>query len=231
MRKISFIILVGLSQPVMAQKAEVIARMENYGISPETLGSGLKDHDATHYFEIDVTTNNGTENIVEHGEFNPERPVGSRWKLLDVNGNAPTKKQIKKFGKLHNTTKQQINGKVDDNSFKVVDDNAQELVISFKFDKNTLPNKFAFLADCTGKAYINKLSKRLEKAKFTNDKPLKVKIFNVQNLDMTVTYKYLEDDEMYVLQNEHLLMKVKLLGQLVDVEEINDYYSYKNVKY
>lgn len=99
--------------------------------------------------------------------------------MLDVNENTPTKKQIKKFNKAHNITKLEVNGQVDRASLRVLDDNPNTLVISFKYGRNTLPNKFSFLACCTGKAYINKRSKILERAEFTNDMPLKVKIFNV----------------------------------------------------
>ncbi len=213
-----------------AQKQEVLAKLAEYGITAETLGTGLQDHDATHSFDVDITTNNGTKNIVEVGHFNPLVPIGERWTLETVNDKAPSKKELKKFDKAHNTKQPDINGKVSDKSWKIDSDTEKEIIISFKYEKESLPNKFQFLADCTGKAYIDKRTKRLKKAVFKNDGPLKVKIFNVTKLEMTVDYHYIKEENLYVMDTQHLDMQVKLLGQLVEVEELNEYYHYKKVK-
>ena len=212
------------------QKSEVMARLEEYGIAHDFLDASLRDQDATHSFDITTTTNDGTKNIVNKGHFNPELPVGKRWTLQTTNGQPPSKKEIKKFDKAHNTKQPNINGKVDDASWKIAIDNDNFLGISFKYDRESLPHKYQFLADCTGTAYINKKTGRLESAEFVNDGPLKVKIFNVTELDMNVDYLYLEEEDAYFMEKEYLDMKVKLLGQIVEVEEINEYTNYKKVK-
>ncbi|MCF6360112.1 MAG: hypothetical protein L3J29_05040 [Cyclobacteriaceae bacterium] len=223
-------LLILCSVSSFAQKDEVLKKLVAYGITEETLSTGLQDHDATHSFDIDITTNNGTKNIVETGHFSPTVPVGERWTLKTVNGNAPTKKEIKKFNKAHNTQQPDINGEISDDSWKVITDTEDEIVISFKYDKESLPKKFQFLADCTGKAFISKKTKRLHKASFTNNGPIKVKIFNVSRLEMVVVYHYIKEENLYVMDTQHLDMQVKLLGQLVEVEELNEYFNYKKVK-
>lgn len=213
-----------------AQKDVVLEKLSAYGITEETLGTGLQDTDATHSFDIDITTNNGTKNIVEEGHFSPLVPVGERWTLKTVNGNVPTKKEHKKFNKAHNTKQPDINGEISDDSWSIEKDTEDEIVISFKYNKESLPKKFEFLANCTGKAFISKKTKRLVRASFTNDEPLKVKIFNVSKLEMIVNYHYIKEENLYVMDTQHLDMQVKLLGQLVEVEELNEYYHYKKVK-
>jgi len=213
-----------------AQKDVVLEKLAAYGITEETLGTGLQDHDATHAFDVDITTNNGTNNIVEVGRFNPLVPIGERWTLITVNDKAPSKKEIKKFNKAHNTKQPDINGEISDDSWKIVKDTEDEIIISFKYNKESLPKKFDFLASCTGKAFISKKTKRLVRATFTNDGPLKVKIFNVSKLEMIVDYHYIKEEKLYVMDTQHLDMQVKLLGQLVEVEELNEYYHYKKAK-
>ena len=224
----SFLLLIVLT--AFGQKEDVMTKLEEYGIAEEFLNTSLQDHDATHYFDIKTTTNDGTKNIVDIGYFNPEFPVGKRWVIKSSNGATPTKKEVKKFNKAHNTKQKNINGKVDDNSWKIVSDTENEIVISFKYDRESLPHKFAFLADCLGSASINKKTKRLESASFVNEGPLKIKIFNVTELDMTVEYLYIEAEKAYYMHIEHLDMKVKLLGQIVEIEELSEYSNYKKVK-
>ncbi len=226
---ISFVLLL-CTVPSFAQKDTVLEKLAIYGITEETLGTGLQDTDATHSFDIDITTNNGTKNIIEVGHFNPLKPIGERWILVTVNDKSPSKKEIKKFDKTHNTKQLDINGEVSDGSWKIAKDTDDEIVISFKYDKESLPKKFEFLASCTGKAFINKKTKRLVKATFTNDSPLKVKIFNVSKLEMIIVYHYIKEENIYVMDTQHLDMQVKLLGQLVEVEELNEYYNYKKVR-
>jgi len=191
MKNTTVFLLSLLSIPAFGQKQEVEAKLVEYGIAQAFLNTSLQDHDATHYFDIKTTTNDGTKNIVDIGYFNPELPVGKRWVIKTSNGVTPPKKEAKKFNKAHNTKQKDINGKVDDNSWKIVSDTENEIVISFKYDRESLPNKFAFLADCLGSATINKKTKRLESASFVNEGPLKIKIFNVTELDMTVEYLYI----------------------------------------
>jgi len=44
---------------------------------------------------------------------------------------------------------------------------------------------------------------------------------------MVVNYEYNEDEKNYFVQKEDLDMEVKLLGQLVTINEINEFSNYK----
>jgi len=230
MKNTTTFLLLLISISAFSQKQEVMAKLKEYGIAEEFLNTSLKDHDATHSFDITTTTNDGKQNIVDKGYFDPLAPVGKRWILKITNNKEPSKKEIKKFNKAHNTQQLDINGEVDDASWKINRETENIIAIDFKYKKEGLPNKFAFLADCIGTAYINKKSGHLTLAEFKNDKPLKIKVFNVTRLEMTVDYLYLEEGKAYYMKKEHLDMDVKLLGQIVEVEEINEYSNYKKVK-
>ncbi len=230
MKTLVAVVLLCSSFSVFGQKEVVEAKLNEYGLEKDFLNNSLRDQDAVHYYEFKITTNDGTKNIVQEGYFDPRVPVGQRWVLKTVNGAAPTKKELKKFNKAHNTRQPDINGEVDDNSWTIAKDTDTIFAIDFRFKRESLPKKYAFLADCTGTAYISKETGHLTTAEFRNDKPLKVKIFNVTTLAMDVDYTYLEEEEMYVMEKEYLDMKVKLLGQLVEIEEISEYANHEKVK-
>lgn len=209
-----------------AQKEEVLKRLAEYNIEGDFLAENLKDQDATHSFDLKCNnTSNGTTKV-ELAHFDATKPVGGKWTLKSVDGVTPTSHEIKQFHKTHNTEKKSINGKIDDTSWKIVTDDTEYLVVSFKYDKETLPKKYAFLGDCTGTAYINKKTTKLEKITFVNDGPMKVKMLNVTKLNMNVVYSYNKDLDTYLMQKETLLMEVTALGTAVAVEETNEYTNY-----
>jgi len=228
MKSLFLLLTLFSSVNAFSQKAAIIDKLKEYEFSEDLLTENLKDADAEYYFKLKTTTISTTETKVENGEFDPSRPIGERWKLLSVNGNTPSKKEIKNYHKAHNTTDDDVNGQLDDNAWKIENDDANSLVISFKYDKSTLPKKYSYLGDCKGMAYFNKNTKKLEKAEFVNVGDLKIKIFNVTHLDMVVYY-YPDDELSKLIQKEELLMDVKLLGELVEIKEISEYSEYKKI--
>jgi hypothetical protein len=213
-----------------AQTDEIKKKLDAYRVSGELLTINLKDADAEHYFELSSSTNNGGEISTLESTFDPSKKIGQRWILKSVNGENPSGKEIRDFDKVHNTKKQDINGRVDERSWEIVKDDADSLILGFKYAKKTLPKKYDFLGDCQGLAYFNKKTGHLEKAEFVNDKPLKISLFNVINLDMLVLYKFHKDKGIYLIHKEELDMEVKLLGQLVSIKENNEYQNYRTIK-
>ncbi len=212
-----------------AQLETVEKRLLELGIEEDFLTQNLKDSDAEHSFNLKTINISSTEKKVERARFDPTKPIGEKWILVDVNGQAPTKKELKQFDKAHNTKQKDINGEVDDSSWKIVQDDDNYLAISYHLDPKTLPTKYRFLASCVGTAYINKKSKKLERAEYINNAPLKIKIFNVTKLDMKVYFQYNVDEETYFITTEEIDMVVKMLGQEVEILEKNEFSDYKKI--
>jgi hypothetical protein len=227
MKKILFFIALTISVSAFSQNEEVMKKLKEAGITSELLSSNLKDSDAEYFYDVKITTVNSSETKVEECKFDPTKKIGERWILKTVNGGTPSKKDLKNFDKAHNTKQPDINGKVDESSWGIEKDDADYLVVSFKYDKTSLPKKYTFLGDCKGLAYFNKKSKSIEKAEFVNEGPLKIKIFNVTKLDMVVRYIYNKDAQTFLVKEEDLDMQVKLLGQLVDIKEKSEFSNYK----
>jgi len=81
------------------QKAEVEKKLQEYGIPHGFFENNLNDENANHSFKLKTTTITSEETKVMEGTFDPTLPDGERWKLISVNGNEPTSKEIKQFHK------------------------------------------------------------------------------------------------------------------------------------
>ena len=226
--------LIIASSGVFAQKAVVEEKLKEYGIPQGYFEDNLKQENSNHTFQIGITTktssaSTGDTKEVEIGVFNPKLEEGKRWTLNTVDGNSPTNKQIKHFNKAHNSSDDYDFGEPDDNDWKIIEDNENQLIVEFRYREENLPHKYKYLAGCIGKVFINKMSKRLEKIEFRNDGPIKVRIFNVSKLNMVIYYLYDEETNTYLMEKEDVLMDAKMLGQSVEVEMITEFSDYKKV--
>jgi len=229
-RQTLLLIVMTASLTSCAQKEDVKKKFNEYQLSAELLTINLKDADAEHYFDLKTTLVNGADTKIVESTFDPSKNIGERWNLVSVNQISPSIKEIKEFDRTHNTTLEGVNGQIDASSWDIEKDDDAYLVLSFRHDKKSLPRKFSFLGDCKGLAYYNKKTERLEKTEFVNEKPLKIKVFNVTRLDMVVHYKFHDEAAVYLIHTEELDMEVKLLGQLVSIKEINEYGNYSKAE-
>ena len=221
-------VLVAFVFSSFAQKAEVENKLQEYGVPSDFFIDNLKDENAKYSFKIRTTTETtGQETKVEEGIFDPTMPEEERWKLISVNGKAPTKKQIKQFHKEHNASEDSGAGEPADDDWKIVEDSETQLVIEFRYREENLPHKYKFLAQCKGKVFIDKINKRLDKVDFYNVGTVKIKMFNVNKLDMTMYYKQDMESKTYLLDKETLMFDTHVLGQQVEVKETSEYYDYK----
>ncbi len=215
---------------VFGQKVEVEKKLKEYGIPHGFFEDNLKDENANHSFKIKCTTITSEETKVEEGTYDPTLADGERWKLISVNGNVPTNKQNKQFHKAHNSSEDSGAGEPADDDWEILEDNDSELIIGFQYREENLPHKYKFLAKCKGKVFINKAEKRLKKVEFYNTGPLKVKIFNVDKLEMVVNYQFEDSTQTYLIKKEDILMDARILGQTIEVKEISEFSDYKKVR-
>ena len=220
-----------INSTVFGQKAEVEKKLQEYGIPSDFFVDNLKDENANYSFNIKTTTTTtGQETKVEEGTFDPTLPEGERWKLISVNGNTPTSKEIKQFHKAHNTSENNGAGEPKDDDWKILEDNDSQLIIEFSYKEENLPHKYKFLAQCKGKVFIDKIKKRLDKVDFYNIAPVKIKIFKVNKLDMTMYYKADDETKIYLLDKESMMFDTHVLGQPVEVKTVSEFYDYKKVR-
>ena len=217
-----------------AQRNIIDTQLEAYNIPVDFVTQTLKNGDAEHYYKFRAVTwipsRQGMEEIVEEGEFNPVLPVGERWKLLKINGRPPDKKEEKKFNKAQNTVEDNIKADIDDQTYRIVDDNENELVISLKFKKESLPKRYTFLGKCSGLAYIDKHQKRLTRIEYRNEDPVKVWTYRATGLSLIQYFTFSEDERTYFIDREEMDIEVEDLGIGKSILCDINYTDYKKVK-
>lgn len=229
MRTSIFLFTLLVTKVVFCQTNEIEQKFKEYQFSKDFLTESIKDGNDAYSFDALITTIIENKTTIEKGSFDPLRNKGKRWVLDSVDNKLPTKKQIKHFNKMHNIEQPEIKVEVDSSSWAIERDD-DYLVISFKFNPTTLPKKYAYLGDCKGLAFFNKKTKMLEKAEFINEKPIKVNILNVSELDFLILYTYDENENKYLMKKQDMRMTVSLLGQIEHVNYVTIFSNYSKVK-
>ena len=219
---------------VYGQREEIDEKLQEYGIPGDYIVNALKDGEAAYYFKFKSVTwlPTGTvmEEIIEEGEFNPVKPIGEKWKLLKINNRIPEEKDLKKYNKAHNTVKNNVNALIDDEYYKIVDDNETELIISLKYEKKTLPKRYKFLNECIGLAYIDKNLKRLIKIEYKNEYPVKVWHYKATGLALVQHYSYNQNENVYFIDHEEIDITSNYMGKGITILFDIDYSDFRKVK-
>lgn len=227
---IVFIFLYSISSSALAQNEEVLAKLKKFKITEERLSSNIREEDAVHAYQLTSLTGSNNGNVESIAQYNPLEKIGKRWTLLTINGAAPDKGDIKQFNKLHNPKDKHISGKIDPDSYEIERDNEKFLVVKFRYIKESLPARYRFLGDCDATVHCRKDLMEISYAEFTNFRPTKVKMFNVEELLVEMYYTYDEESGTYLHEEARLDMTTLLLGLKQNVEIVNYYTNYKVVK-
>jgi len=225
---LSLLLLILSALPSFAQKSLVLKTFVKHGIDTNILDPTLRQKPKNYAFDLKYTSITSDKESVTLANFDPTKPEAERWAVISVKGKAPSQSEIKTFRKTHNAPENTA-GQVDDNSYKIEKETADLLVVSYKQNIALIPKEASFMKDCRLYLTINLKTKRLEKLQSLNEKPLKIKIFNAEKLDLLVTYIYDEAEKHYLTVSEDLNLMVKFLGQLAPMETISEYSNYKKI--
>jgi len=228
MKKLLFLTILNFSVLMsFAQKSVILDAFTKYSIDPSILEMETKERPKDYMFDYKYTTITGNKESVTLAKYDPSKPEEERWTVISVKGKAAGASDIKAFRKNH--SKPPVTARTDENTYKIEKENAESLVISYKQDAASLPAEASFMKDCRIYMTINLKTKRMEKLQSLNEKPLKIKIFNAEKLDLVVKYTYDEQEKRYFTESEDLNLIVKFLGQLAPMETISEYSNYKKI--
>ncbi len=234
MKKASYLItivaIIVTTTNTFSQKAEIEKRLAEYGVSADNMFNGFGVENSNYTCDAKFTEITTDETTVSLASFDPRKPQGSQWTLESINGKAPGNMELKNFNKAHNVMIDNPNGETYESSWEIIKDDEHFFVVGLKYTKSSLPHKYKFLAKCRAEMYIDKEAKRLYKIRFYNEGDLKFKIFKVIKLDMTVVFVQNAENKTYLIKDEHIVMDAKLLGQVVEIKVINEFFDYKKVK-
>jgi hypothetical protein len=229
MKKIVVIFLLNVSVlTVMAQKQIVLDAFSKHGINESVLDPQNKQSSEDYAYDLKYTSISGNKESVTLVQYDPSKPADERWTVISVKGKTPSSSEVKTFKKNH--SKQPVTAKVDDATYLVEKETPDYLVISYKQDPASIPQETQFMKDCRLHMTINLKTKKMEKLQSLNEKPLKIKIFNAEKLDLVIKYNWNEQEKRYFTESEDLNLIVKFLGQLTPMETISEYSNYRKIK-
>ncbi len=223
---LSLIMLSFLS--TFAQKSAVIAALNKQGIDTSILSAQSKQKPNDYSYDLKYTSIAENKETVTLANFNPSKPEAERWTVISIEGKTPSKSAIATFRKNHIKPSAAVS-LPDESTYQVEKETADILVISYKLDARSIPAEASFMKDCRLHLNINLKTKKLEKIESLNEKPLKIKIFNAQKMDLVVTLGYNEAEQQYYTISEDLNLIIKFLGQLVPMETLSEYSNYKKI--
>ncbi len=167
--------------------------------------------------------------------YDPQRPSGSKWKLLSVNGAKPTQEELKEEVQMNaqeGRARTQKGDLVDEQKIKIVSQNETQIVLSFNFNEKALPESFSFLADnIPGYIYLNKADKTLSRIVIKSAEPFRVKLVaKIEQFSLDIRYLLQPDKKIYVPQTENLTLKISAMGMNIAQNNMQEYYDYKEAK-
>jgi len=211
-----------------AQKSSVISALTKYHIDTNILNAQSKPKLANYSYDLKYTSIGDNKETVTLANFDPSKPEAERWTVISIQGKSPSKSDIATFRKNH-IKPSAAAALPDESTYQVEKETPESLVISYKPDPKSIPAEAAFMKDCRLHLTVNLKTKRLEKIESLNEKPLKIKIFNAQKMDLVVTLGYNETEKQYYTVSEDLNLIIKFLGQLVPMETLSEYSNYKKI--
>jgi len=227
MKRLIFIVAITTSVISFAQNS-VNEILKQYGFKTENVFSILDNSKSNYSFNVKGSSHtysevNKTDNTTHRAyHFDNTKLEGQKFSLISVEGNAPTKKQIKHFNKEKNKTVKESEMKLTEKDFFIKTDNEKMLVIGFNMPKEELPSKIAFMSHCTGFIYFDKQSEKITKIEIKSKEAFSMKIFHITELNLTVSLAYNDDKNLYYITKEETNTKVLILGSItnIDNEEI-----------
>lgn len=218
------VILMLSTLTVCAQKSEVLTTFSKYNIDAGILiADNIKQPD-DYAFDLKQTTITEDKEAIIVAKFDPSRLKEEQWTVVSVDGESPSKGDIKSFRK--NKSNQQTSTKTDESSYKIEKESSDYLVISYKQDPATVAKDAAFMKDCRFYMTINLKTKRLEQVQALNEKPLKIKIITARKFDLTIKYSWNDQAKRYFATKENVNLLAEFLGTTTPVQTISEYSNY-----
>ena len=228
MKKLITLLLLSASViRVSAQKQAVLDLLKKHSVEASVLDQQSKQPVDDHAFDLKYNIITENKEAITLAKYDPSKPQAERWTVISVKGKAPSKSDIKTFLKTH--SKSPVAAKIDDATFLVEKETPEALVISYKQEEASLPAEAKFMKDCRMHMTINLKTKKIDQIQSLNERPLKIKIFNAEKLDLVVKLSWNEQEQRYFTESEDMNLIVKFLGQLVPMETISEYSNYKKV--
>ncbi len=181
-------------------------------------------------FQEETTIESSVENTKTTTSLSSYSPTNDEWKLISINQNPPSQKEIKQFIKDKKRIKLIRKIKIDHHSWKIETDNDSLLVISFHYIKNNLPKDLKILGKCKTNLYLNKITNRLYKVSIENQEKFRLKLYKINKIYMEEYFNFDELTAIYLSKSEFIYIQLKFLNQYIDVKQKKFFSNYQYSK-
>lgn len=227
MKKILFqLILVAISNQTFAQKDVVMKALTKYKLDESILDEKYRLKPTDYSYDLKETVATEGQEKVILASYDPSKKEEDRWTVLSADDQDPSTTEINRFKKEHGKAPYPP-VKIDESSYKVEKDDAAILVISYKSDPSSLVADNSFYKDCRTYVTVDLKIGKLTKTEVVNEKPLKIKAFNVPTLNTYSEITWNEKEQKYFPKKDNITMVIKLLGQEITTTTILDYSNFK----
>lgn len=215
-----------ISSNAIAQKDVVLTTLAKHNLNESILEEKLREKPTEYSYDLKETVNTEGKEKIILAHYDPSKSEEERWNVISADDRDPTTAEIRRFKKEHGKPATPP-AKIDDSSYKIEKEDANNLVISFKLDPASLEKDNAFLKDCRSYLTIDLKSGKLSKAESINEKPLKIKTFNIPRLNTYSDLIWNETEKRYFPKKDNINMVIKLLGQEAETTTIFEYSNFK----
>lgn len=208
-----------------AQKSAVLDAFSRHNIDTAMLRAENVKLPDDLSFDLKETTITTAKTDVIVAKFDHKQPRADQWIVVSVNGTPPSKGDTRSFRKNHDDEKASI--LYDDETYKIEEESADHLVISYKQHPSSNSKDAVYMKDCRLYMMVNLKTKRLDQVQVLNEKPIRIKvIIQAEKFDLVTKYAWHEASEQYVTANRTLNLTASVLGERAVVQTISDYSNY-----
>jgi len=228
-----FLILAMVASVFTYSQNDASKILKQYGFTTETVLSVLDNSKSNYSFKVTGANRtyseaNKTDNTTHRVySFDNSKQDGQKFSLVTVEGQTPTKKQLKRFNKEKNTVNSDSKMKLSEKDFFVKSDDDNSTIIGFNMQKDELPSKIAFMSHCTGFIHIDKKSGKITKLDIKSKESFNMKIFHVTELITTIDLAFNKEKNIYYITKEIVDTKVLVLGSVTEITIEEEYSDFK----
>ncbi|WAC10080.1 M61 family metallopeptidase [Dyadobacter pollutisoli] len=228
MKKALVMTILGLaSVRAIAQKDAVSAALAKYQVQENLIFDEklrAKPEDYAYDLKETVTTE-GRQKVIL-ASYDPSKAEAERWTVISADDQDPSTTEIKRFRKEHGKAAVPPM-KIDESTYKIEKEEGNALTISYQFDPASLVEDNAFIKDFRVYLTVNTLIGKITKVETVNEKPFKIKTFNVPTLNTYSELAWSEADKRYMPKKDNTTMVIKILGQKATTVTILEYSNFK----
>lgn len=207
------LLLLGATTSFSAINQQVIQRLKELGIPVQTLHyiAGNFQQGSSCSRSIETSGMYSAPGSTQIDYRYPTTANGSAFSLTSVNNASPSAQDEQRYTQKYSHGYRLLEW-MDESSLKLVEDNAEELVLEFYFRPLTAEEADPILNDCRGELHFDRAGHQLKKIVVTNERLIKKGNTEIKNFELCQSVKADPVSNSYFIEQENIVWSGKELG-------------------